>query len=71
MERYHNAPLGFIASVQAVFAGTARQAADWLTGYVAAGARHLVIRLATDDHDTGLEEFAERFCPCCVAENHR
>ncbi|MEU5539962.1 LLM class flavin-dependent oxidoreductase [Streptomyces sp. NPDC020362] len=71
IERYYNVPLEFIASIQAVFAGTARQAADWLTGYVAAGARHLVIRLATDDHDAGLEEFADQVLPLLRAENHR
>ncbi len=41
----------------------ATYAANWLCGYVAAGARHLVIRLATDDHDSGLEEFAARVLP--------
>ncbi|GAB3450838.1 LLM class flavin-dependent oxidoreductase [Actinophytocola sediminis] len=63
IERYYNVPLDLIASFQAVFAGTARQAADWLTGYAAAGARHVVIRLATEDHDAGLEEFADRVLP--------
>jgi probable F420-dependent oxidoreductase len=71
IERYYNAPLEFIASIQAVFAGTARQAADWLTGYVAAGARHLVIRLATNDHNAGLEEFADQVLPLLRAEDHR
>ncbi|WP_433681039.1 LLM class flavin-dependent oxidoreductase [Nocardia sp. CA-119907] len=69
IERYYNAPLEFIASIQAVFAGTARQTADWLSGYVAAGARHLVIRLATDDHDQGLEEFADQVLPLLREEN--
>ncbi|WP_433466649.1 LLM class flavin-dependent oxidoreductase [Spirillospora sp. CA-128828] len=63
IERYYNAPLEFVASIQAMFAGTAQDAADWLNGYVEAGARHLVIRLATDDHDAGLEEFADRVLP--------
>ncbi|MFI0965043.1 LLM class flavin-dependent oxidoreductase [Streptomyces sp. NPDC021080] len=71
VERYYNAPFDVIARIQAVFAGTARQAADWLTGYVTAGARHLVIRLATDDHDAGLEEFADRVLPLLREERHR
>ncbi|KAB1977416.1 LLM class flavin-dependent oxidoreductase [Streptomyces triticiradicis] len=71
VERYYNAPLDTIAPIQALFAGTARQAADWLTGYAAAGARHLVIRLATDDHDAGLEEFADRVLPLLREERHR
>ncbi|MGP3910180.1 LLM class flavin-dependent oxidoreductase [Nonomuraea sp. 10N515B] len=41
IERYYNAPLEFVASIQAMFAGTPRQAADWLTRYAVAGARHL------------------------------
>lgn len=71
IERYYNAPLEFVASIQAVFAGTAGQAADWLTGYAAAGARHLVIRLATDDHDAGLAEFADQVLPRLREEAHR
>ncbi|MFL6140610.1 MAG: LLM class flavin-dependent oxidoreductase [Labedaea sp.] len=71
IERYYNAPLELVASIQAVFAGTARQAADWLTGYAAAGARHLVIRLATEDHDAGLEELADQVLPLLREEDHR
>jgi probable F420-dependent oxidoreductase len=71
IERYYNAPLELVASIQAMFAGTAHQAADWLHGYAAAGARHLVIRLATDDHDPGLEEFADLVLPLLRKEDHR
>ncbi len=70
IERYYNAPLEVIESIQAMFAGTARQAADWLTGYTAAGARHLVVRLTADDHDEGLEEFADQVLPLLHKENH-
>ncbi|WP_039804655.1 LLM class flavin-dependent oxidoreductase [Nocardia araoensis] len=71
IERYYDAPVEFIASIQALFAGTARDAADWLHGYVAAGARHLVIRLATEDHDAGLEEFADQVLPLLREEDHQ
>lgn len=71
IERYYNAPLEFVESIQAVFAGTARQAADWLNGYAAAGARHLVIRLATHDHHASLEEFADRVLPLLREEEHQ
>ncbi|MGW1058746.1 LLM class flavin-dependent oxidoreductase [Micromonospora rubida] len=71
IERYYNAPLKLVASIQSMFAGTARQAADWLHGYAAAGARHLVIRLATDDHDSGLEEFADLVLPLLRKEDHQ
>jgi probable F420-dependent oxidoreductase len=71
IERYYNAPFEAVASIQAVFAGTARQVIGWLTGYIAAGARHLVIRLATDDHHAGLEEFAGQVLPALREEDHR
>jgi probable F420-dependent oxidoreductase len=71
IERYYNAPLEFIASIQAMFAGTPREAAAWLNGYAEAGARHLVIRLATDDHAADLETFAAGVLPLLHEEPHR
>ncbi|MEU1664413.1 LLM class flavin-dependent oxidoreductase [Streptomyces sparsogenes] len=70
IESYYNMPLERVERVQALFAGTAHEAADWLHGYAAAGARHLVIRLATDDHDEGLEEFADRVLPLLRKERN-
>ncbi|MFG1681590.1 LLM class flavin-dependent oxidoreductase [Nonomuraea sp. NPDC049269] len=63
IERYYNAPLEFIESIQATFAGTADDAVDWLNSYALAGVRHVVIRFAVDDHRGALEEFAERVLP--------
>ncbi|MFG2000862.1 LLM class flavin-dependent oxidoreductase [Spirillospora sp. NPDC048911] len=63
IERYYNAPLEYIESIQAMFAGTPRDAAAWLARYAGAGARHVVIRLAVDDHTGALEEFADRVLP--------
>ncbi|MEV0144689.1 MULTISPECIES: TIGR03619 family F420-dependent LLM class oxidoreductase [unclassified Nonomuraea] len=63
IERYYNAPLEVVESIQAMFAGTAADAAGWLQGYAAAGARHVVIRLAVDDHRAALEEFAAQTLP--------
>ncbi|WP_021593956.1 LLM class flavin-dependent oxidoreductase [Actinomadura welshii] len=71
IERYYDAPLEFVASVQALFAGTARQAADWLSGYIEAGARHVVIRLATEDHDADLERFGDEVLPLLREKAHR
>ncbi|SFP75786.1 probable F420-dependent oxidoreductase, Rv2161c family [Actinomadura madurae] len=71
IERYYDAPLEFVASVQALFAGTARQAADWLSGYIEAGARHVVIRLATEDHDADLERFGDEALPLLREKAHR
>lgn len=58
IERYYNAPLEVVETIQAMFAGPARETAAWLRGYVAAGAQHVVIRLAADDHVAAMEEFA-------------
>ncbi len=63
VERYYNAPLESVEAIQAMFAGTARAAADWLGSYAEAGARHVVIRLAADDHRAALEEFAGDVLP--------
>ncbi|MEU3465477.1 LLM class flavin-dependent oxidoreductase [Streptomyces sp. NPDC006733] len=71
IERYYQAPLEIVASIQALFAGTAAEAVEWLTGYVAAGARHLVIRLAVEDHDAALEEFADQVLPLLRAGDRR
>ncbi|MFI7152981.1 LLM class flavin-dependent oxidoreductase [Nonomuraea sp. NPDC050022] len=60
IERYYNAPLEFIESIQATFAGSAADAVDWLNAYTSAGVRHVVIRFAVDDHRAALEEFAGR-----------
>ncbi|MGW7068709.1 LLM class flavin-dependent oxidoreductase [Streptomyces sp. NPDC054855] len=69
IEAYYSAPLERVAAIQSLFAGTARQAADHLARYVRAGARHLVIRLATDDHEAALEEFADQLLPLLREEN--
>ncbi|WP_067488879.1 LLM class flavin-dependent oxidoreductase [Actinomadura hibisca] len=63
IERYYNAPLEFVSSIQAMFAGTAADTAAWLGRYVTAGARHIVVRLAVDDHETALAGFADQVLP--------
>lgn len=71
IERYYNAPLEAVEAIQAMFAGTAREAAGWLNAYTAAGADHVVIRLAADDHHAALEEFAGRVMPLIRMEGNR
>ncbi|MGK5554350.1 hypothetical protein ACSNOI_22320, partial [Actinomadura kijaniata] len=71
VERYYGAPLEAIASIQAMFAGPPGQAAEWLGGYVRAGARHLVVRLATDDHEADLERLAAHVLPPLRASSFR
>ncbi|WP_331763718.1 LLM class flavin-dependent oxidoreductase [Streptomyces anthocyanicus] len=63
IERYYNFPLERVEQVQALFAGPPADAAAWLNSYVTAGARHLVIRLAADDHHAALDKFAAQVEP--------
>jgi probable F420-dependent oxidoreductase len=63
IERYYEAPLEVIASIQALFSGTPRQCAEWLGGYVEAGDRHVVVRFAVADHAAALEKFAASVVP--------
>jgi probable F420-dependent oxidoreductase len=63
IERYYEVPLEVIQGIQALFAGTAAQCAAWLGRYVEAGARHIVVRFAVDDHAQALEEFASTVLP--------
>ncbi|MBF6137156.1 LLM class flavin-dependent oxidoreductase [Nocardia otitidiscaviarum] len=70
IERYYNAPLEAVETIQALFAGTAREAAEWLSAYAGAGAHHVVIRLAAENHYAGLEEFADLVMPLIRTEGH-
>lgn len=63
VERYYNAPLEVVGTIQAMFAGSASETAAWLRGYVTAGAQHVVIRLAADNHVAALEHFADAVLP--------
>ncbi|MFJ6686856.1 LLM class flavin-dependent oxidoreductase [Streptomyces werraensis] len=63
IERYYNAPLEKVEQIQAMFAGPPADAAAWLNSYIAAGARHLVVRLAANDHHTALDKFAAQVQP--------
>ena len=63
VERYYNGPLEFVASIQAMFARTAADVVVWLRRSVTAGACHIVVRLAVDDHEQALAEFADHVLP--------
>ncbi len=58
LEAYYGAAADRLRRIQACYAGPAAGAADWLGGYVAAGASHLVLRFV-GDHDRHLEAVAE------------
>lgn len=55
VERYYDAPLEALEGIQALFAGDADAIADWLAGYVRAGARHVVLRVADEDPEAALQ----------------
>jgi len=48
LERYYGQPASVMRARQAVYAGPAAGLGEWLAGYAAAGARHLVLRFAGD-----------------------
>lgn len=56
---YYGVPAEVMARAQACHAGTLESAAEWFAAYRAAGARHLVLRIArpglTDYHETARE----------------
>jgi probable F420-dependent oxidoreductase len=71
IEPYYGAPLEAVESIQAMFAGSARETAEWLGEYVKAGARHIVVRLAAEDHVAALEQFADTVLPTLRNEKRK
>jgi alkanesulfonate monooxygenase SsuD/methylene tetrahydromethanopterin reductase-like flavin-dependent oxidoreductase (luciferase family) len=57
MERYYDAPAVALRKRQECYAGPASGVAPYLSGYLRAGARHLVLRFA-GDHERHLETIA-------------
>lgn len=55
MRAYYGVPAEVMSRAQACHAGTLESAAEWFAGYRAAGARHLVVRLARP----GLNDYDE------------
>jgi alkanesulfonate monooxygenase SsuD/methylene tetrahydromethanopterin reductase-like flavin-dependent oxidoreductase (luciferase family) len=58
LEGYYGQPAEVTRRRQICYAGPAAGVADWLTGYVQAGASHLVLRFA-GDHERHLDAFAK------------
>jgi len=54
LEQYYGQPAAAMRARQACYAGPAAGAAQWLGGFIAAGASHLVLRFA-GDHERHLE----------------
>lgn len=58
LEGYYNVPAERIRERQACFAGPAAAAVEWLAGYVAQGASHIVLRFV-GDHEHQMETIAK------------
>ncbi|HET8658276.1 MAG TPA: LLM class flavin-dependent oxidoreductase [Micromonosporaceae bacterium] len=63
LKHYYGRPLAVMSTVQAYCYGTAEQCAAWLSRYVQAGARHLVVRIGSLDPAAQLKTVAEEVCP--------
>jgi alkanesulfonate monooxygenase SsuD/methylene tetrahydromethanopterin reductase-like flavin-dependent oxidoreductase (luciferase family) len=55
IERYYEQPLELMRMIQAMYAGTPEGLVTWLEPYVRAGAGHIVMRVADEDAERGLE----------------
>lgn len=59
IQAYYGQPVELIAMIQAMYAGTPEGILEWLSPYVQAGARHVVLRVADEDPQRGLKSAAQ------------
>jgi alkanesulfonate monooxygenase SsuD/methylene tetrahydromethanopterin reductase-like flavin-dependent oxidoreductase (luciferase family) len=59
IDAYYGQPVELIGAIQAIYAGTPQGMLEWITPYIHAGARHIVLRAAEEDPERGLESAAE------------
>jgi probable F420-dependent oxidoreductase len=62
-EDYYGLPFMVMQAVQGYQPGPAEQAVEWIQGFIAAGARHFLLRFASLDPMTHLERAAESVLP--------
>ncbi|MET8615159.1 MULTISPECIES: LLM class flavin-dependent oxidoreductase [Streptomyces] len=67
ISHYYGRSLEQMRTIQAYAWGSAEKCAEWLAGYVRAGARHLVIRIGSLDPEPQLKEIAEVLLPAVRA----
>jgi alkanesulfonate monooxygenase SsuD/methylene tetrahydromethanopterin reductase-like flavin-dependent oxidoreductase (luciferase family) len=60
---YYGRSLDQMSRLQAYGWGTPEECADWLAGYVRAGARHIIIRVGSLDAETQLKDIASTVLP--------
>jgi thiamine monophosphate synthase len=58
IQTYYGQPAELVGLIQAMYAGTSEGLLDWLGPYVQAGARHVVLRVADEDPQRGLQSAA-------------
>ena len=63
LESYYNVPAAATRSRQATFAGAVEGAAEWMQGWIDAGARHLALRFAGGDQLAQMELVASKVLP--------
>ncbi|MFI1762496.1 LLM class flavin-dependent oxidoreductase [Streptomyces sp. NPDC020800] len=67
ISHYYGRSLDQMRTIQAYAWGSAEKCAEWLGGYVRAGARHLVVRIGSLDPEPQLKEIAEVLLPAVRA----
>jgi alkanesulfonate monooxygenase SsuD/methylene tetrahydromethanopterin reductase-like flavin-dependent oxidoreductase (luciferase family) len=67
VSHYYGRSLDQMRTIQAYAWGSAEKCAEWLGGYVRAGARHLVVRIGSLDPEPQLKEIAEVLLPAVRA----
>ncbi|MEW9532096.1 LLM class flavin-dependent oxidoreductase [Microbispora sp. NPDC049125] len=63
VQGYYGRPLELMSTIQAYGYGSAEECADWLGGYIEAGARHIVVRIGSLDPGPQLDEIAGELLP--------
>jgi hypothetical protein len=58
IERYYQQPIDWVGAIHAMYAGTADGFRDWLDP-MEAGARHVIVRVADENAERGLEQAAD------------
>lgn len=63
VQRYYGRPLDAMTEIQAYQWGSAEKCADWISSYIRAGARHVVVRIGSLTPGRHLKEIAESVLP--------
>lgn len=70
IESYYGVPYAAMSQVQGCYAGDAEGCAEWIRGFAAAGARHVVLRFGARDAAVQLERVAKDLLPLLPRSDH-